>query len=199
MTVGHDVPVAPGAHKDPASETCCHTMTAQVGQYAPVFRAEALMPDGSFGEVGLSDYRGKHVVLFFWPLDFTFVCPTEIRGFEELRAQFEKLGVQLLGASIDSKFVHKAWVENGLGKIGFPMLSDLTKEISRSYGVLMEEKGIALRGTFIINPEGKLMSTTVNFLDTGRNVEETLRTVAAIQTGGLTGCGWKPGQATLKV
>jgi peroxiredoxin 2/4 len=180
-------------------ETTTTPETARVGLPAPAFRCEAVMPDGSFGEVGLADYRGKYVVLFFWPLDFTFVCPTEIRGFEELRAQFEKEGVQLLGASTDSKFSHKAWVEHGLGAVGFPLLSDMTRELSASYGVLMEDKGIALRGTFIINPEGKLLSSTVNFLDTGRNVEETLRTVQAIKTGGLTGCGWKPGQPTLKV
>lgn len=183
----------------PVSPAAAKSVTAKIGQLAPDFSAEAYMPDGSFGEVRLSSYRGKYVVLFFWPLDFTFVCPTEIRGFETLRPQFEKVGAQLLGVSIDSKFVHKAWVDNGLGQVGFPMISDMNKTISRDFGVLMEDKGIALRGTFIINPEGKLMSSTVNFLDTGRNVEETLRTVQAIQTGGLTGCGWKPGDSTLVV
>jgi alkyl hydroperoxide reductase subunit AhpC len=155
------------------------------------------MPDGSFGEVNMADYRGKYVVLFFWPLDFTFVCPTEIQGFEEMRPQFEKEGAQVLGVSIDSKFVHKAWTEHGLGKVGFPLISDIKKEISDMYGVLLEDAGVALRGTFIINPEGKVMSTTVNFLDTGRNVGETLRTLQAIKTGGLTGCNWKPGEKTL--
>ncbi len=174
---------------------CCETAT--VGQEAPEFEAEAFMPDGSFGSVSLTDYRGKYVVLFFWPLDFTFVCPTEIRGFEDLRSEFEKEGARILGVSVDSKFVHKAWVENGLGKVGFPLISDLTKEISRKYGVLLRDKGCALRGTFIIDPEGRIMSSTVNFLETGRNIAETLRTVQAIKTGGFTACNWKPGDKTL--
>jgi peroxiredoxin (alkyl hydroperoxide reductase subunit C) len=178
-------------------DTVVSTQTARVGDPAPVFRSAAYMPDGSFGDVNLADYRGKYVVLFFWPLDFTFVCPTEIRGFEEARAAFEKEGAKILGVSVDSKYCHKAWVENGLGRVGFPLLSDITKEISRSFGVLLEEDGVALRGTFIIDPEGKVMSSTTNFLNTGRNVGETLRTLQAIKTGGLTACNWKPGEATL--
>lgn len=169
----------------------------QVGQKAPDFAAQALMADGSFKEVKLSDYKGKWVVLFFYPLDFTFVCPTEIKSFDKHYAEFKKLNCEVLAASTDSEYSHKAWVEQSLGKIQFPMLADTGHHISKSFNVLLSGKGIALRGTFIIDPNGVLKSAMVNDLPVGRSVEETVRTVQALQTGKLTGCEWKPGEKTL--
>lgn len=169
----------------------------QVGQKAPDFSAQALLPDGNFKEVNLSDYKGKWVVLFFYPLDFTFVCPTEIKNFDKRYADFKKLGAEVLAASTDSAYSHKAWTEHGLGKIQFPILADTNHKVSRSFNVLLEDKGIALRGTFLIDPSGILKSAVVNDLPVGRSVEETLRTLQALQTGKLTGCEWKPGEKTL--
>lgn len=169
----------------------------RVGKTAPDVKAQALIPDGSFKDVRISDHRGRWVVLFFYPLDFTFVCPTEIRGFNAKYDEFRKLGAEVLTASTDSVFSHKAWVEHGLGKVRFPMLGDTNHEVSRAFGVLVAEKGVALRGTFIIDPEGVVQSAVVNNLAVGRNVDETLRTLQAFQTGELTPCEWKPGQKTL--
>ena len=169
----------------------------QVGRQAPSFSTDALMPDGGFKKLSLSDYKGKWVVLFFYPLDFTFVCPTEIRGFDESLPKFKQAGAEVLSASTDSVFSHKAWVAHGLGAVKFPMLADTNHELSRAYHVLVKEKGIALRGTFIIDPQGVLKSAVVNDLPVGRSVDETLRTLQALQTGELTGCGWKPGEKTL--
>jgi len=169
----------------------------QVGRKAPAFSTDAFMPDGSFKKLSLLDFKGKWVVLFFYPLDFTFVCPTEIRSFDEHYAQFKKAGAEVLSSSTDSVFSHKEWAVNELGKVQFPMLADTNHELSRAYGVLIKEKGIALRGTFIVDPDGNLKSASINDLPVGRSVEETLRTLQALQTGELTGCGWKPGEKTL--
>ena len=177
--------------------TVCESHPVRVGKSVSDLKAQALVADGSFKEVKLSDFRGKWVVLFFYPLDFTFVCPTEIRGFNSKYEEFKKLGAEVLTASTDSVFSHKAWVEHGLGKVKFPMLGDTNHEVSRAFGVLVEEKGIALRGTFIVDPQGVVKSAVVNDLPVGRSVEETLRTIQALQTGKLTGCGWKPGEKTL--
>jgi alkyl hydroperoxide reductase subunit AhpC len=178
-------------------EACEAPQEVRVGKTAPDVKAQSLMPDGSFKDVRISDYRGRWVVLFFYPLDFTFVCPTEIRGFNAKYDEFRKLGAEVLTASTDSVFSHKAWVEHGLGKVRFPMLGDTNHEVSRAFGVLVAEKGVALRGTFIIDPEGVVQSAVVNNLAVGRNVDETLRTLQAFQTGELTPCEWKPGQKTL--
>ncbi len=178
------------------SVTSCENQL-QVGQKAPDFSAQALLADGSFKEVKLSDYKGKWVVLFFYPLDFTFVCPTEIQGFNKHYAEFEKLGAEVIAASTDSVYSHKAWTDSGLGKVQFPILGDTSHSVSRGFNVLLEDKGIALRGTFIMDPSGILKSAMVNDLPVGRSVEETLRTLQAVQTGKLTGCGWKPGEKTL--
>jgi peroxiredoxin (alkyl hydroperoxide reductase subunit C) len=167
----------------------------QVGQQAPDFRLEGIV-DSSFIEASLSDYRGKWVVLFFWPLDFTFICPTEILEFSRRVDEFAKLGAVILGASTDSKYAHKAWTES-IGQINFPMLSDLTKDVSRNYGILLEGQGIALRGTFIINPEGKIDYQAVHNLNVGRSVDETLRVLSALQTGQLCPVEWEPGKQTL--
>ena len=175
----------------------CEDNKLQVGQKAPDFAAKALMSDGSFKDVKLSDYKGKWTVLFFYPLDFTFVCPTEIKNFDKHYGEFKKLNAEVLGASTDSEFSHKAWTEKELGKIQFPILADTSHKVSRSFNVLLEDRGIALRGTFIIDPNGLLKSAVVNDLPVGRSVEETLRTLQALQTGKLTGCEWKPGEKTL--
>jgi len=171
-------------------------MSVQVGKPAPDFTVQALT-DGKFKPVKLSEYRGKWVVLFFYPLDFTFVCPTEIQGFNRHYEAFKKLGAEVLGASTDSVYSHKAWTEHGLGPVRFPLLGDTAQEVSRNFGVLIEDKGIALRGTFIIDPNGVLRSAIINDLPVGRSVEETLRTLQALQTGELVQCEWKPGEKTL--
>ncbi len=169
----------------------------QIGQKTPDFAGQALMPDGSFKDVKLSDYKGKWLVVFFYPLDFTFVCPTEIQGFNQHYSEIKKLNADVISVSTDSVYSHKAWVDNGLGKVQFPMLGDTNHLVSRNFNVLIEDKGIALRGTFIIDQNGILKSATVNDLPVGRSVPETLRTLQALQTGKLTGCDWKPGEKTL--
>lgn len=172
-------------------------MSAKVGQKAPDFQGQAVMPNGEFKTIKLSDYKGKWVVLFFYPLDFTFVCPTEIQGFNASYEDFAKEGAEVITCSTDSVYSHKAWQEHGLGKLKFPHLEDTNHQISRAYGVLIEDKGIALRGTFLIDPEGIVRSATINDTAVGRSVEETLRLLRAFKTGKLVPCDWKPGQKTL--
>lgn len=167
----------------------------QVGQQAPEIQAEAVT-DQQFTNIRLSDYAGKWVVLFFWPLDFTFVCPTEVTAFSKRLDEFQALGAEVLGVSIDSKFTHLAWKEK-IGEISYPMISDITKEISKEYGVLLEGEGIALRGLFIIDPEGKLRYQVVHDLSVGRNVDEVLRVIKALQTGELCPIDWEEGMETL--
>lgn len=176
-----------------------------VQKKAPEFTTDAVI-GGDFKQIKLSDYKGKWVVLFFYPLDFTFVCPTEITAFSDRIQDFKKLNAEVLGASVDSKFSHLAWVntprkEGGLGKIEYPLLADLSKKIASDYGVLLEA-GIALRGLFIINPEGNVSYEVVHDLGIGRNVEETLRVLEAIQTVQKTGevcpANWQKGGKTMK-
>ncbi len=170
---------------------------ARVGEPAPQFTLDAVEVD-KFTQVSLADYRGKWVVLFFYPLDFTFVCPTEIKGFNKELASFKKLNAVVLGASVDSKYSHLAWLKSGdLGKLQYPLLSDLKKEVAREYGILDEREGVALRGLFIIDPEGILQYELVHNLSVGRSVTETLRVLAALQTGELCPLGWQPGEKTL--
>jgi len=168
----------------------------QVGQSAPDFELEAVLGK-EFKKISLKDYRGKWVVLFFYPLDFTFVCPTEITAFSKRIKEFEAAGAVILGGSIDSKFSHLGWIEHGLGQISYPLFSDITKEVSRAYGILMEDAGIALRGLFIINPQGIIQYQLVHDLSVGRSVDETLRVLKALQTGENCPIDWKPGEATL--
>ncbi|OMD09964.1 thioredoxin peroxidase [Paenibacillus odorifer] len=174
-----------------------------VGRPAPDFTMETVSGDGKdFGKVSLSDYCGKWLVFFFYPLDFTFVCPTEITALSDAAAQFEALDTAILGASIDSIHSHKAWINtpkdsNGLGRLNFPLAADITKQVSKDYGILIEEEGIALRGLFIIDPEGELKYQVVNHNDVGRSVEETLRVLQALQSGGLCPMNWKPGDKNL--
>lgn len=169
----------------------------KVGAIAPEFKAKAYLA-GDFKEVSLKDFKGKWVCLYFYPLDFTFVCPTEIRAFAEKEAQFKEAGCQLVACSTDSEYSHKAWFERDLKEVKYPVLADTTHVIARDYGVLLEEKGIALRGTFLIDPNGTLQWMQVNALGTGRSVDEVLRTLQALKTGELCPANWKPGQATLK-
>lgn len=174
-----------------------------VGKPAPDFDMETVSGDGkAFSRVSLSDYRGKWLVFFFYPLDFTFVCPTEITALSEAASQFEVLDTEILGVSIDSIHSHKAWINtpremNGLGRLNFPLAADITKKVSRDYGVLIEEEGFALRGLFIIDPEGELKYQVVNHNDVGRSVEETLRVLQALQSGGLCPINWRPGDKNL--
>lgn len=152
--------------------------------------------------VKLSDYRGKWLILFFYPLDFTFVCPTEIKSFSDRCEEFEELDAEILGVSTDSKFSHRAWIktprsENGLGDLAYPLASDQTHQVSRDYGVLMEEEGFALRGLFIIDPDGIIRHQVVNDNNVGRSVDETLRVLQALQTGSRCPADWKPGRKTL--
>ena len=169
----------------------------QVGQKVPDVTAQAFMPDGSFKDVKISDFKGKWLVLFFYPLDFTFVCPTEITGFDKHYSDFKKLNAEVIAASTDCVHSHKAWTSAGLGKIQFPILGDTNHQVAKTFNVLLEDKGYTLRGTFIIDPNGSLKSAVVNDTAVGRSVTETLRTLQALQTGKLTGCEWKPGDKTL--
>src|SRR3989338_11306029 len=173
---------------------CCGPL---VSRMAPQFKAQAYA-DGQIQEISLSDYKGKWVVLFFYPLDFTFVCPNEILEFNKKADEFKKKNAQLIGGSIDSVYSHKSWCEQGgLGKLNFPLISDITKKISQDYGILLDDKGISLRGTFIIDPDGRVRAATIHDLQVGRNVDETLRVLNAFQTGELCPVAWTPGQKTL--
>jgi len=180
--------------------------TVLVTKPAPSFTAQAVMEDGSFKEVQLEDYRGKYVLLFFYPLDFTFVCPTEIIAFSDRNAEFAELGVQILGVSIDSHFSHLAWrntprTEGGLGQIDYPLVADLNKQIAKDYGILLSG-GIALRGLFLIDQKGDVRHQVVNDLPLGRSVDEALRMVKALQffekNGEVCPANWQDGARTIK-
>ncbi|CAH8359862.1 unnamed protein product [Eruca vesicaria subsp. sativa] len=179
-----------------------------VGNKAPDFEAEAVF-DQEFIKVKLSEYIGKkYVILFFYPLDFTFVCPTEITAFSDRYAEFEKLNTEVLGVSVDSVFSHLAWVQTdrqsgGLGDLNYPLVSDVTKSISKSFGVLIHDQGIALRGLFIIDKEGVIQHSTINNLGIGRSVDETMRTLQALQyiqenPDEVCPAGWQPGEKSMK-
>ena len=181
---------------------------AKVGEPAPDFTMAIAKPGDTArtveksGKVSLADYKGKWLVFFFYPLDFTFVCPTEITALSDRFDEFEEIGADVLGCSTDSIYSHQAWMnlsrdKDGLGEMKFPLAADLTKTVSRDYGVLIEEAGIALRGLFIIDPNGVLKYAVVNDLNIGRSTDETLRVLQALQTGGLCPSDWKPGQKNL--
>ncbi len=180
-------------------------MPAQVQKEAPDFSATAVVNE-EFKPIKLADYRGKYVVLFFYPLDFTFVCPTEIVAFSDRIKDFHDRGAEVLGCSIDSQFSHLAWIQTprekgGLGGLQYPLVADLTKKISQDYGVLLEG-GIALRGTFIIDQKGIVRAITVHDLPLGRSVDEALRVLDALQHfekyGEVCPAGWTKGAATIK-
>jgi peroxiredoxin (alkyl hydroperoxide reductase subunit C) len=174
-----------------------------VGKPAPYFELESTKNLETLDEkVRLSDYEGKWLILFFYPLDFTFVCPTEITALSDRYQEFVDLNADILGVSTDSKYSHRAWIqtprdENGLGEINYPLGADTTHQVSRDYGVLVEDEGVALRGLFIIDPEGIVRYQVVTDNNIGRSVDETLRVLQALQTGGLCPSDWKPGQKTL--
>lgn len=178
----------------------------RVGQSAPDFTATAVY-DQEFSEIKLSNYRGKYVVIFFYPLDFTFVCPTEITAFSDRYDAFKDLNTEVLGISVDSEFSHLAWTQTdrksgGVGDLNYPLVSDIKKEISTAYNVLDPDAGIALRGLFIIDKEGIIQHATINNLAFGRNVDETLRTLQAIQhvqshPDEVCPAGWQPGDKTM--
>jgi len=177
---------------------------AQVAQPAPDFEIPSTKNIQKLNEpVKLSDYRGKWVVLLFYPLDFTFVCPTELTTFSDRYADFEGVGAEVIGISTDSAYSHRAWLQTprdkgGVEGLRFPLGADITKKMSRDYGVLIEDRGIALRGLFVIDPEGTLRYKVVHDLNIGRSAEETLRVIQALQTGGLCQAEWRPGQETIK-
>ncbi|XP_032667210.1 peroxiredoxin 1 isoform X1 [Odontomachus brunneus] len=178
----------------------------QIQKPAPAFSGTAVV-NGQFKDIKLSDYKGKYVVLFFYPLDFTFVCPTEIIAFSDRVKEFSDIGCQVIAASTDSHFSHLAWVntprkQGGLGEMNIPLLADKSFKISRDYGVLDEETGIPFRGLFIIDPKQNIRQVTINDLPVGRSVDETLRLVQAFQYtdkhGEVCPAGWKPGKKTMK-
>jgi peroxiredoxin 3 len=181
---------------------------AQVQKKAPNFAGVAVI-NNDFKEIQLSDFKGKYLVLFFYPLDFTFVCPTEIIAFSERIKEFKDLDCEVVGVSVDSHFSHLAWSntprkQGGIGKIEYPLLADLTKNISKDYGVLLEESGISLRGLFIIDPNQVVRQITINDLPVGRSVDETLRLIKAFKFtdkhGEVCPANWdeKQNKATIK-
>jgi len=183
-------------------------MSVIVTQPAPDFEATAVMPDGTFNEkFRLSDYKGKkYVVLFFYPLDFTFVCPSEILAFDKKIKEFEERNVQVIGVSVDSHFCHWAWrntpvEKGGIGSVKFPLVADITKQISRDYGVLFNE-AVALRGLFLIDKDGIVRHALINDLPLGRNVDEAIRIVDALQHfekhGEVCPANWRKGEEAMK-
>ncbi len=170
----------------------------KVGQLAPEFSELQSYHKGEFHKVSLSDYKGKWLVLFFYPRDFTFICPTEIEEFGRLYPEFQKLNCEVLGASTDSEFAHKAWYETDerLKGVEYPIIADTTQELADMYGVL-DEDGSAQRGTFVIDPEGTLKFMLVSADSVGRNIQETLRVVEAAQTGEKCPVNWHKGDKTL--
>ena len=178
---------------------------AKVGQPAPSFDMPSTKNIEKLDEnVRLDDYKGRWLVLLFYPLDFTFVCPTELTSFSDRYEDFEGIGAAVIGVSTDSVHSHRAWLKTprdkgGVEGLRYPLASDITKSVARDYGVLIEDKGVALRGLFVIDPEGTLRYAVVHDLNVGRSADETLRVIQALQTGGLCQADWRPGQETLKV
>ncbi len=178
-------------------------MSVLVGKQAPKFSAPAVMADGSINnDFSLDDYQGKHIVLFFYPLDFTFVCPTELIAFSHRMAEFEKRGVQVIGCSIDSQFTHLAWRntainDGGIGAVNYPLVADVKHQICRDYDVEFEPAGVALRGSFLIDRDGIVRHQVVNDLPLGRDIDEMLRMVDALQFneehGEVCPAGWNKG------
>jgi len=182
------------------------SLTTLVTQAAPDFKAEAVLPDNTFGEITLSSYRGKYVILFFYPLDFTFVCPSEILAFNKRLGDFKAKNCEVIGVSVDSKYTHLAWKntpvdQGGIGNIQYPLVQDLNKSIARSYGILFNDS-VALRGLFLIDPSGKIRHAIINDLPFGRNVSEALRMVDAVQFfeahGEVCPANWQEGEEAMK-
>ena len=174
-----------------------------IGDKLPKFNLKAVVSldaGREFADIGDESHPGKWRVVFFWPMDFTFVCPTEIAEFGHANADFQKRDTQVLGASTDTHFVHLAWRERhpALKDLPFPMLADTKRELSTALGILHKTEGVALRATFIVDPEGIIRWVSVNDLSVGRNVAEVVRVLDALQTGELTPCNWQKGQPTLQ-
>uniref|UniRef100_A0A8I5N6R9 Thioredoxin-dependent peroxide reductase, mitochondrial n=2 Tax=Cercopithecinae TaxID=9528 RepID=A0A8I5N6R9_PAPAN len=209
------VPAHPAAPECTEDGGCCRKVASSVGssyhapavtQHAPYFKGTAVV-NGEFKDLSLDDFKGKYLVLFFYPLDFTFVCPTEIVAFSDKANEFHDVNCEVVAVSVDSHFSHLAWINTprkngGLGHMNIALLSDLTKQISRDYGVLLEGPGLALRGLFIIDPNGVIKHLSVNDLPVGRSVEETLRLVKAFQYvethGEVCPADWTPDSPTIK-
>ena len=181
-------------------------MPTLVTREAPDFTAQAVMPDNAFAELKLSSYRGKYVILFFYPLDFTFVCPSEIIAFDKALPTFKEKNAEVIGVSVDSQFTHLAWKntpveKGGIGQVQYPVVADLNKSISRDYGVLFDES-IALRGLFLIDKEGIVRHALVNDLPLGRNVDEALRVLDALQFtethGEVCPANWREGEEAME-
>lgn len=187
-----------------------HSLTgskAQIGKPAPPFKGITGVFDQEFKDVSLSDYMGKYVILLFYPLDFTFVCPTEITAFSDSLTKFKSLNAEVLAISVDSQYTHLAWSktprnEGGLGPVKIPLLSDLTHQVSKDYGVYLEDAGHTLRGLFIIDAKGILRQITINDLPVGRSVDETIRLVQAFQHvekhSEVCPCNWQPGSDSIR-
>ncbi len=175
-----------------------------VGQKFPAFNLKGVVSNdinNAFVDISNTQYAGKWLVVFFWPKDFTFVCPTEIAEFGKLNSEFADRGAQVLGASTDSEFVHLAWRQHKdeLNSLPFPMLADIKRELSSDLGILDSNEGVAQRATFIVDPDGIIRFAMVTDLNVGRNVKEVLRVLDALQTDELCPCNWQKGQDTLKV
>ena len=181
------------------------TTLAKVGQPAPDFDMPSTKNMETLAEnVKLSDYAGKWLVLLFYPLDFTFVCPTELTAFSDRIEELNGIGAEVIGISTDSVHSHRAWIktprdQNGVADMNYPLASDVGGKLAREYNILVEDEGIALRGLYIINPEGVLQYAVVHDLNIGRSVDETLRVLQGLQTGGLCSADWTPGQENLTV
>lgn len=182
-------------------------MAVLVGKQAPDFTATAVYGNNEIKELKLSQFKGKPVVLFFYPLDFTFVCPTEIHAFQDALGEFESRNAQVIGVSVDSVNSHQAWLrtpknDGGIQGVTYPIVADLTKSISRAYDVLDEEVGIAYRATFIINKDGKVMAQNVSHRPIGRSVDEAIRLLDAVQYneqhGEVCPVGWTKGKKAMK-
>ena len=180
-------------------------MSIRIGKPAPSFSLDAVL-DGAFQKISLADYKGKWVFLLFYPLDFTFVCPTEILAFSDRIDEFNNLDSVVLGASIDSKFTHLAWTEQsrkegGIKGLRYPLLADLNRQLCTDFGVLNDD-GVAVRGLFLIDPDGIIQHATINNLDVGRSVDEALRVLQAFkftrEHGEVCPANWKPGADTIK-
>ena len=187
-----------------ANETTNEVTIAKVGQPAPDFNMPSTKNMETLAEnVTLSDYKGKWLILLFYPLDFTFVCPTELTAFSDRLDELQGIGAEVIGVSTDSVHSHRAWIktprdQNGVAGLQYPLASDVGGKLAAKYNILVEEEGIALRGLFIINPEGVLQYAVVPDLNIGRSVDETLRVLQGLQTGGLCAADWTPGQENLK-
>jgi len=188
-----------------ATDTTTGTTLAKVGKPAPDFDMPSTKNIDTLAEnVKLADYKGKWLIQLFYPLDFTFVCPTELTAFSDRLDEINGVGAEVIGISTDSVHSHRAWIktprdQNGIEGLKYPLASDVGGRLSAKYNILVEEANIALRGLFIINPDGILQYAVVHDLNIGRSVDETLRVLQGLQTGGLCAADWKPGQENLKV